>query len=152
MALVGVGLGLSFATAASAAVSELPEERSGVGAAVMQALQKVGAPFGAAILGSVLSSAYLADVHLSGLPAAATRVVRQSIFGGVVIARRIDSATLLHSVRAAFVGGMDLALLVSAGVALAGAILAIIFLPRGRAASKRGQRRASTETPVLATR
>ena len=42
----------------SAALSELSPERSGVGSAVMQALQKVGGPFGAAILGSVLSSAY----------------------------------------------------------------------------------------------
>src|SRR5438105_1990927 len=52
MALVGAGMGLAMATAASAALSELSQERSGVGSAVMQALQKVGAPFGTAILGS----------------------------------------------------------------------------------------------------
>ena len=46
MALVGAGMGLALATAASAALSELPQERSGVGSAVMQAIQKVGAPFG----------------------------------------------------------------------------------------------------------
>ena len=46
MALVGVGMGLTMATAASAALSALPQDRSGVGAAVMQAIQKVGAPSG----------------------------------------------------------------------------------------------------------
>jgi hypothetical protein len=49
MAFVGVGMGLALATAGSAALSTLPQERSGVGSAVMQALQKVGAPFGTAI-------------------------------------------------------------------------------------------------------
>jgi MFS transporter, DHA2 family, multidrug resistance protein len=152
MAIAGLGMGLSFATAASAAVSELPAERSGVGAAVMQALQKTGGPFGAAILGSVVSAAYLARLHLPGLPAPAERAVRQSIFGGVAIAHKLDSAMLLHSVRTAFVHGMDLALLVSGGVAIAGAVLAVIFLPGGRAVQQTDQHRARKETPVAATR
>ena len=73
MAIVGAGMGLALATAGSAALSELPEERSGVGSAVMQALQKVGSPFGTAILGSVLLSTYQGQLHLAGLPAAAAR-------------------------------------------------------------------------------
>jgi len=81
MALVGVGMGLAMATAASAALSELPQERSGVGSAVMQAIQKVGAPFGAAILGSVLSSVYQAQLNLAGLPPVLANVVKQSLFG-----------------------------------------------------------------------
>src|SRR5213080_2139832 len=75
MALVGAGMGLAMATAASAALSELSQERSGVGSAVMQALQKVGGPFGAAILGSVLSSTYQGKLHLVGLPPAAAKLV-----------------------------------------------------------------------------
>jgi len=152
MGIAGLGMGLAFATAASAAVSELPEERSGVGAALMQALQKTGGPFGAAILGSVLSSAYLARLHLPGLPAPAEHAVRQSIFGGVAIAHKLDSAMLLHSVRTAFVHGTDLALLVSGGVAIAGAVLAVIFLPGGPAVQQTDQHRARKETPVAATR
>jgi EmrB/QacA subfamily drug resistance transporter len=133
MALVGAGMGLAMATASSSALSELPQERSGVGSAVMQALQKAGGPFGAAILGSVLSSAYRSRVHLVGLPASAALAVKQGIFGGVTVAGRLHSAPLLQSVRAAFVHGMDVALVVSAGVAGVGAILALIFLPARRA-------------------
>ncbi len=137
MALVGAGMGLTLATAASAALSELPQERSGVGSAVMQALQKTGAPFGVAILGSVLSSAYQAQLHLAGLPAAVAHVVKESLFGGLAVAHQLGSAPLLESVRAAFVHGMDVSLVVAAGIAAAGFVLTLAFLP-GRAASKAG--------------
>lgn len=133
MALVGVGMGLALATSTSAALSELSQERSGVGAAVMQAIQKLGGPLGTAILGSLLSSAYLTRVALSGLPAAAATAVRQSIFGAVAVAHEIHSPALLDSARTAFVHGMDLALLVAGCAALAGGVLAAIFLPRASA-------------------
>lgn len=129
MALVGVGMGLTMATAASAALSELAQERSGVGSAVLQALQKVGAPFGAAILGSVLSAAYQAQLNLAGLPPTVTNAVKTSLFGGLAVAQRLHSAPLLASVRAAFVHGMDVSLVVAAGFAMAGFVLALIFLP-----------------------
>ncbi len=135
MALVGVGMGLALATAASAALSELPQERSVVGAAVMQAIQKVGAPFGAAILGSVLSSAYQAQLNLAGLPSAVANVVKESLFGGLAVASKLGSASLLESVRTAFVHGMDVSLVVASGIAVAGIVLTLAFLP-GRAPSK----------------
>jgi DHA2 family multidrug resistance protein-like MFS transporter len=135
MAIVGAGMGLTMATAASAALSELPQERSGVGSAVMQALQKVGAPFGVAILGSVLISAYQGNLHLVGLPPAAAKLIQESVFGGIAVAHQLGSAQLLESVRLAFAQGMDVALLVSAGIAAAGIVLALAFFP-GRAASQ----------------
>ena len=104
----------------------------------MQAFQKIGAPFGAAILGSVLISTYQGQLHLAGLPPAAASLVQESIFGGLAVARVLGSAALLESVRAAFVQGMDIALLVSAGIAVAGIVLALAFLP-GRATSKAGK-------------
>src|SRR5260221_104066 len=140
MALVGAGMGLAVATATSAVLSELSQERSGVGSAVMQALQKVGGPFGAAILGSVLLSTYQAQLHLAGLPAAVANVVKESLFGGLAVAQQLGSAPLLASVRTAFVQGMDVSLVVAAGIAVAGFVLTLAFLP-GRAASKaRGAR------------
>jgi hypothetical protein len=99
----------------------------------MQALQKVGGPLGAAVLGSVLSSAYQARLDLVGLPPAAASAVRESVFGGLAVAHRLGSADLLQSVRTAFVHGTDAALLVSAGIAAGGILLTMAFLP-GRAA------------------
>ena len=129
MALAGAGMGLALATASSGALSQLSEERSGVGAAVMQALQRVGGPFGAAIMGSVLSSAYQARVNVTGLPQTAATVVRASVFGGLTVAHQVGSAALLESVRTAFVHGLDVALMVSAGIATVGVVLALAFLP-----------------------
>lgn len=128
MAVVGVGMGLAMATSISAALSELSEEQSAVGSALLQAINKI--PLGSAVLGSVLSSAYLARVDVSGLPAPAATAVRESIFGAVVVAHRIHSPALLQSARMAFVHGMDLALLVSGFIALVGIVLAAIFMPR----------------------
>jgi EmrB/QacA subfamily drug resistance transporter len=130
MAVAGLGTGLAMATSMSAALVELSEEKSGVGSGVMQAVNKTGAPLGIAILGSVLSAGYLARLDLVGLPAAVAATVRQSIFGGVAVAHRLRSPGLLASVQGAFVHGMDLALLVSAGIALTGVVLTILFLPR----------------------
>ncbi|HTW97775.1 MAG TPA: MFS transporter, partial [Acidimicrobiales bacterium] len=94
MALTGAGMGLAMATAASAALAELSEDRAGVGSAAMQALNKLGGPFGSAVLGSVLSAGYLARLgELPFLPAATRATAKASIFGGVAVARHIDSAT-----------------------------------------------------------
>jgi EmrB/QacA subfamily drug resistance transporter len=135
MAVAGVGTGLAMATATSAALAELSPERSGVGSALLQAVNKTGGPLGIAILGSVLSSGYLAHLALSSLPGPTASAVRQSVFGGVAVAHKLRSAVLLTNVQTAFVNGMDMALLVSACIALAGVVLTLLFLPR-KAASE----------------
>lgn len=129
LVVAGLGLGLTFATSASAALVEIPEERSGVASAVMQAIQKMGGPLGAAVLGSVLSTVYLSRLSLPGLPTAAAGVVRESLFGGIAVAAKVHSPALLGMVRSAFVDGMDVSLVVAAGVAVVGMLLTLAFLP-----------------------
>jgi MFS transporter, DHA2 family, multidrug resistance protein len=130
MAVLCAGAGLALTAATSAALSRLSAERSGVGSAVVQAFQKTAGPFGTAIMGSVLAAAYLARLDLTGLlPAIAARA-RQSVYGGLAAASRLKSASLGLSVRASFVHGLDVSLLVSAGIAAIGMILALAFLPR----------------------
>ena len=129
MVICGVGTGLTMATAASAALAELSKERAGVGSGVLQALKNTGAPLGSAILGSALMSAYVSRLHLAWLSPMAAHDVRQSVFGGVAVARALGSPTLLTSVRTAFVHGLDVALLVSVGFALLGLALSLVFLP-----------------------
>jgi EmrB/QacA subfamily drug resistance transporter len=152
MAVAGLGTGIAMATTSSAALAELTEEHSGVGSAVLQAVNKTGGPFGIAILGSALSAGYLARLSLSGLPAPAAAAVRQSVFGGVAVAQKIHSASLLASVQTAFVHGMDLALLVSAGFALAGVVLTVLFLPRANAPKAAAQAPAGQQGEAAAIR
>jgi DHA2 family multidrug resistance protein-like MFS transporter len=150
MALVGAGMGLSMATSASAALADIPQERSGVGSAVMQAVNKTGGPLGSAILGSALTSAYLAHLRLDGLPASAGAAIRRSIFGGVAVAHTLHSPALLHSVRVAFMHGLDEALLISAAIALTGSVLALVFLPHTNTSADETDARESSrrETPL----
>ncbi len=129
MAIVGLGMGIGFATAASAALRTVPEAQSGVASALLQAMQKVGAPFGSAILGSILVSVYQANLDLRGLPASAAATTRLSVFAGDAVAQRLHSPVLLESVRHAFVQGMDAALILSAAIAAVAAVLALAFLP-----------------------
>jgi Na+/melibiose symporter-like transporter len=132
MVVVGFGMGIGFATAASAALKTVPSEESGVASALIQAMQKVGAPFGSAILGSVLVTVYQSNLDLTSLPPSVAGVAKTSVFAGVAMAHRLHSPALLESVRHAFVQGMDVSLLVSAGIAAVATLLALIFLP-GRA-------------------
>lgn len=130
VATLCAGAGLALTAATSAALSQLSVERSGVGSAVVQAFQKTAGPFGTAIMGSILAAAYQARLDLTGLRPAAAATARQSVYGGLAAASQLRSGSLGHSVRAAFVHGMDISLLVSAGIAVAGIILALAFLPQ----------------------
>jgi hypothetical protein len=95
----------------------------------MQAVQKAGAPLSAAVLGSILTAGYQAQLHLAGLPAAAAAAVRGSVFSGLAVAHSLGSPELLASVRSAFAHGMDSVLWVSAALAGAAVVLALLFLP-----------------------
>ena len=128
-AIAGLGFGLNLAVAASAALVDMPKESAGVASAVMQAVQKAGAPLSAAILGSVLATGYQAQLHLAGLPAATVSAARSSVFAGLAVAHKLSSPAALDQVRAAFVHGIDAMLWVSAGLAVAGVVLALLFLP-----------------------
>lgn len=140
-AVSGLGLGMALATAATAALAQLPADREGVGSALMQTVQKAGAPLAAAVLGSVLSTGYAARLHLAGLPPAAAGAARSGVFGGLKVAAATGSDQLAVMVREAFAHGMDQMLLTCAIISAAGAVLAAAFMPRtatGRAAARPG--------------
>jgi len=126
--VAGLGLGFVLPVAMDAAIGTLREEAGGVGSALIQAVRMVGGSFGAAILGSALNAGYRGHLDLTGLPPAAGHAVREGVYGGLEVARRTGSAALAGNVRAAFVHGMDVLLLMSAGLAVLGALLAL-FLP-----------------------
>lgn len=129
--LAGLGVGLAVATSTSAALSALSDEHSGIGSAVLQAVNKTGAPFGAALLGSVLSAGYLAHLNgssaLATMPVDAADAVRGGLFGALRVAAEYPQ--VFQAARTGFTAGMSSALVVSAGVAVAGAVLAGIFMP-----------------------
>jgi hypothetical protein len=129
-AITGLGLGIAMPTALNAALGALSPERSGSGSALITALRQVGAAIGVAVLGTVLNSVYRGGIRVTGLPAAAAAAASSSVAGGAAVAHAAGSAPLLHAVGVAYVHGMDVMLWVCAAIALASAVLGLVFLPR----------------------
>jgi DHA2 family multidrug resistance protein-like MFS transporter len=130
-AVSGLGLGMAMPQAMNSALGALSAERSGSGSALISALRQVGATIGVAVLGTVLSEGYHARLDVTGLPQAVAATAKSSVAAGVDVAHKLGSATFLDNVRTSYVHGMDIMLWVCGGIALASAILALIFLPRG---------------------
>jgi DHA2 family multidrug resistance protein-like MFS transporter len=143
--VAGLGLGFVMPVAMDAAIGTLREEAGGVGSALIQAVRMVGGSFGAAILGSVLNSGYRGHLDLTGLPPAAAQAVREGVYGGLAVARRTGSAALAGDVRAAFVHGMDVLLVVSASLGVLGVLLALFLPPRRPEVGPRRSERPESE-------
>ena len=130
IALLGLGVGIALPAALNAALGALPTERAGAGSGLMQAMRQVGGTIGVAVLGTVLSSGYRGRARTGHLPAALAGATRDSVAAGMAVAGRLHDTGLAQVVRAAFVHGMDLTLIVSGAVVAVGALLAALFLPR----------------------
>ena len=129
-AATGVGLGLAMPTMLNVALSALSRERSGSGSALMTAARQVGATIGIAVLGTVLSTIYRSRLSVAGLPPPAAAAARSSVGTGAAVASRLHSPELLGAVHAAYASGVDVMLWVCAGIAIAAAVLAALFVPR----------------------
>jgi EmrB/QacA subfamily drug resistance transporter len=130
--LIGLGMGTVMAPATEAIMGALPKAKAGVGSAVNDTTRQIGGALGVAILGSILSSAYghqLGD-SVAGQPVPET--ARDGLPGALAVASHLPQqagTALAGAARSAFIHGMDTTLLVACGVAAAGALLALIWLP-----------------------
>ncbi|WP_240351257.1 DHA2 family efflux MFS transporter permease subunit [Streptomyces olivoreticuli] len=144
-AAYGLGLGFALPTAMDAALGALSTESAGVGAGVNQSIRTLGGSFGAAILGSILNSGYRGKLDVADLPEHAQAAVKDSVFGGLAVARAAKSSALADSVRSAFVHGLDVVLVVSGGLGLFGVLLAMVWLPRHVGESATGTAKSDHE-------
>jgi EmrB/QacA subfamily drug resistance transporter len=131
MMLAGIGAGLSLPATMDVAMGSLTHGRTGVGSAVIQAFRQVGGTLGVTLLGTALAIRYRTAVDVSGLPDETARDVRRTAASGVGVAGETGSPVLLESVREAFVLGMSTTLWITAAVAAAGVLLAVVLLPGG---------------------
>lgn len=134
-AVTGLGLGLAMPTTLNAALGALTPERSGSGSALLTAARQVGATIGIAVLGTALSSVYRSKLSVPGVPARIEELARDSVGTGVAVARQVRSPELLGAVHVAYASGVDVMLWACAGIAIAAAVLAALFLPHRSAAT-----------------
>lgn len=121
---LGAGMGLAMTPATAAITDALPSEKQGVGSAMNDLSRELGGALGIAVLGSLLQSTYRNHLDVGALPQPAAEKARESL----ALATRLGP-DIAHSAQAAFVDGMQYALLGGAGTVLAAAI-AVVLLRR----------------------
>ncbi|MEU4645334.1 MFS transporter [Micromonospora sp. NPDC023814] len=136
--LQGAGMANIMPPATESIMSALPREKAGVGSAVSNTVRQVAGALGVAVLGSVLSAVYRADVDsaLRDLPAGAREAAGESISGAYAAAGQLGPAApqLIAVADEAFVAAMHWAAGLAAAVAAVGILVVLRWMP-GRAAA-----------------
>jgi EmrB/QacA subfamily drug resistance transporter len=140
----GLGMGSIFAPATESIMSVVPREKAGAGAAVNNSVRQVGGALGVAILGSILTAAYRAELGstLDRLPAGARRQAGESIVATLESVRRVVAgadadagrvaAAVAQPAREAFVSAMHTTALGTAACALLATVVVLRWLPGKR--------------------
>ncbi|MEU6092257.1 MFS transporter [Streptomyces sp. NPDC047085] len=131
--LLGFGLETTLFGAYESMLSEAPAEQAGGAAAIGETSYQLGAGIGIALLGSVMNAAYAPGLaSVPGVPSRASAAAGHSLGEAYDIAGRLggpEGAALRRAARESFVHGLHVTLLVSAGLLLLGAVIAL-RLPR----------------------
>jgi len=137
LALLGLGMGTAMSPATESIMGSLPVTKAGVGSAVNDTTRQIGGALGVAALGSITNSLYRSRIAssavVSALPAAARTAVRNGIGNALAIAQQAgtspSAARLASDAKLAFVHAMTSTVFIGAGFALAGAVVALVWLP-----------------------
>ncbi|MGK5523236.1 MFS transporter [Micromonospora sp. URMC 107] len=139
--LQGTGMANIMPPATESIMSALPREKAGVGSAVSNTVRQVAGALGVAVLGSVLSAVYRADVDpaLRDLPAEAREVAGESISGAYAAAGQLGPAAprLLAVADDAFLAAMHWAAGLAAVIAALGVLVVLRWMPGRPAAPAR---------------
>jgi DHA2 family multidrug resistance protein-like MFS transporter len=131
--LLGFGLETTLFGAYESMLSEAPSEQAGGAAAIGETSYQLGAGIGIALLGSVMNAAYAPGLaSVPGVPASASASAGHSLGEAYEVAGRLGGSAglaLRRTARECFVHGLHVTLLVSAGLLLLGAVMAL-RLPR----------------------
>ncbi len=135
MVLYGLGMGLTSAPATESIMGAVSRRQAGVGSAVNDSTRLLGGTLGVAVIGSVYASLYGSRLTArlpAGLPGGVTAVAHQSLGAAYAVSGRVPvflGRAVHDAATNAFIHGLSVGALVAGGVAAAGAILAVVFLP-----------------------
>ncbi|MGW2720638.1 MFS transporter [Streptomyces sp. NPDC001492] len=131
--LLGFGLETTLFGAYESMLSEAPPEQAGGAAAIGETSYQLGAGIGIALLGSVMNAAYTPGLaSVPGVPSSASASASHSLGEAYQVAAQLGGpvgVALRRAARDSFVHGLHVTLLVSAGLLLLGAVMAL-RLPR----------------------
>jgi EmrB/QacA subfamily drug resistance transporter len=143
LVLFGLGAGLGLPALTDTVMAAVPEREAGVGSAINDVSRQLGGALGVAVIGSVVSSAYRAELQRSapaGLTPTITRAAQKSIGVATEVARKLparNAASLIHAANTAYVHAITRGFYVSVAVMAAAFVVAIVMIPtRMRATQK----------------
>jgi hypothetical protein len=140
---MAAGIGLAATPATDAIMGALPKDQFGVGSAVNDTTREVGGALGVAILGSAFAASYSGGMAgaTASLPPGLATAARDSLAAAGAVASQLGGPAadaLLAAGRAAFVDAMHMTSLAGVAFAVAGALVALAFLP-SRAPVEQGE-------------
>ena len=149
-----LGLAAVATLATDLIVGTAPPERAGAASALSETGAEFGGAFGIAILGSIGTAVYRAQLS-DGMPAGVgpkAAEAAQDTLGGALVAaghlpRRVGSELLVVA-REAFTQGLRVAVIVAAIIAAAMAVLVVALLKRVRPSPAVGAELASADRPI----
>jgi DHA2 family multidrug resistance protein-like MFS transporter len=132
--IYSLGLCPIFILATDLIVGSAPVERAGAASAISETSSELGGALGIAVLGSIGTAVYrsrMADALPFALPAVSLTAAQSTLGGALAEAGKLPEETgarLLGSARDAFVHAFGMAALISAGIALATAVLVLVLI------------------------
>lgn len=135
---IGAGIAPMMTLATDVVVGSVPPERSGAASALSETASELGAALGIAVLGSIGTALYRANV-LDGVPddvpSEVTDIIGSSIGAAVAVADQLPAEAAEHLVelaRQSFVDGLGAATIVGGCILILAAIVCPILIHRGR--------------------
>jgi len=136
MLMLGGGLGLTTAPATESIMGSLSADKAGVGSAVNDTTRELGGTLGVAIVGSVFASIYSSRLGSSAvvnaLPAEVRATMERSMAAAQQVIGRLPQPVIPDvraAVNTAFLDGLQIGSLVSAGIAAVAAVVVAVLLP-----------------------
>nr|WP_269475777.1 MULTISPECIES: MFS transporter [Streptomyces] len=134
--IFGLGWGCIMAPATASLMSVVPPVKAGAGQAVSQTVRQVAGALGVAVIGSILGVVYRSDMEEAvGVLPQALRDEAAGSIGGTL--RAVDAANLGDQAPAlidkavdTYLAGMEITMLVAAGVVLLAAAVSLRWLPK----------------------
>jgi EmrB/QacA subfamily drug resistance transporter len=133
--IMSVGMGMTMAPATESVMGSLPRAKAGVGSAVNDTTRQVGGALGVAIIGTIVSSVYAADIADIGrrfaLGASNLDAAESSLGGAQRIAPSLGerSDAFVAAANDSFVHALSIGLRMSAAIILFATVMAWRYLP-----------------------
>jgi EmrB/QacA subfamily drug resistance transporter len=149
LVLAGIGVSLIQPPASAAMMSSVSAAKAGMASGTNAAIRQIGASFGIAVMGGIGQSIFASQLTDSAgfakLPAEGQSVAESSISGAIAVGEEVGGsagAELIEVASQGFVDGMHWAVVVAAGFAVLGLVVAARLIPRRAEASGEHRRPA----------